>query len=105
MGLAQWESVPISYDMKQTGLGCNRTDIPTHQVTGHPRVHTKRDVPCASLVKQLKGHYEKGIRDTQNRFKGQKLLERDQSVWTRKKESYLKKNVISLQIQRYIRNP
>ncbi len=61
-----------------------RADINHH-------VHTKWDVPCASLVKQLKGNYEQGIRGTQNWFKGQKLLERDQSVWTRKKKCYLNK--------------
>lgn len=52
-------------------------------------VHTKGDVPCTSLVKQLKGNYEQGIRGTQSRFKGQKLLERDQSVW-RKKEKKIR---------------
>ena len=60
---------------------------PSHlaaDITHH--VHTKWDVPCARLVKQLKGNYEQGIWGTQNWFKGQKLLKRDQSVWMREKE-------------------
>lgn len=49
------------------------------------RERTKGDVPSASLVEQLKGNYEQGVRGTQDRLKGQKLLEGDQPVWRRKR--------------------
>lgn len=49
------------------------------------RARTKGDVPSASLVEQLKGNYEQGVRGTQDRLKGQKLLEGDQPVWRRKR--------------------
>lgn len=49
------------------------------------RQRTKGDVPSASLVEQLKGNYEQGVRGTQDRLKGQKLLEGDQPVWRRQR--------------------
>lgn len=84
---------------EHTKLRAKKVSCCSQHVLHH--VRTKRDVSCASLVKQLKGHYEEGIRGAQNRFKGQKLLERDQSVWMRKNRCNLneKSRFFSVKLQ------
>lgn len=67
-----------------------------HVLVLNNRQVTKWDISCAGLVKQLKGNDEQGIWGTQDRFKGQELLERDQSVWTKKYIEKKSKNYIRL---------
>lgn len=69
----------------QTGVSvCTQHNTMFYSPANGHRGRTKGDVPSASLVKQLEGNYEQGVRGTQDRFEGQKLLERDQPVRMRR---------------------